>query len=304
MNASFLRSRVTRVAPVSLLLGLLLLGGPVTPVTAGNCTMTPCISFVTVYPHGMFAGFTFQTSLPGLAGVEVSTKPPGPGPAFNPADVVAVNFAGTTTEHEAVLQNLVPGTTYHYVVSAFDSKGNEARTQGTFTTLIRKVAVTFKNIHVAHTTMDGLSFAFERFGWLLNPKDPQHPEDAQQLFTVNGEWSDGDDINPNVTNTVVGHKEDAMTLGVEAWASEEDDIPIALILGIPVPQRWPGTVQTGGCKDCIDNTATTQVAFGGRGVQEEFTEDFSFATPSGSNPDLQFSVVANVQVRYVPTING
>jgi hypothetical protein len=248
-----------------------------------------CIGYIFITPHGMFAHFFFQTSLPGLAGVEVGTKPPGPGPAFKQGDVVSVNFAGSDVHHETDLQNLVPGTTYHYIISAFDTKGNEARVEGTFTTLVRKVTVNFITIHLEHSAFEPLGFDFERFGWLLG-------EYHGPAMLYSNDFSNRPDGVANITSTVYGHKEEAMTLGVFG-ANLDCAFSGALCReSAPNPIDWG---LQGKDDNFIWNTATTQVHFGDRGAMEEFNEDYFFATPPGSNPDLQFTVFANVQVSYV-----
>jgi hypothetical protein len=308
MNASSLRSRVTRVAPVSLLLGLLLLGGPVIPVRASDCPAgsPQCIAGLKIIPHGMFVRFNFLTTSPGLAGVEVGTKPPGPGPAFNQADVVNATFAGTGLQHVIDLDRLVPGTTFFYIISAFDGKGNEVRSTGTFTTLFRKVTVTFGHIHIGQATKDNLTFEFERYGWLLDAKTHQ-PADM-----LNGEWGDGDDIFPNISSTVVGHKEDPMIVGVFGYGQECDDVTTYLCrAGYPSALSRPRS-SNHDPGDYNWNTATTQVSFGVGGEQEEFDQVIFFDTATGTDPlqycdvcaDLHFSVTAFVQVRYVATLNG
>jgi hypothetical protein len=72
--------------------------------------------------------------------VEVSKPEPGPGLRFDPRWVVAQvsnGAAGQQTRHSGRIDNLKPGTLYHYIITVADAAGKPVKEVGKFATSIR-----------------------------------------------------------------------------------------------------------------------------------------------------------------------
>src|SRR5689334_7150086 len=123
-----------------MLLGILALAMHVGAIAAGSPTVAPittvgpinpalvclsgvqCIEDVKVAPHGQFADFSFKTTVSQLATVSVSTVAPkkqadGTYTYVNlPVDAFAI--VPVASQHSAEMDQLQPGTLYHFLINA------------------------------------------------------------------------------------------------------------------------------------------------------------------------------------------
>src|SRR4030095_2519227 len=109
-------------------------------------------------PNGTFAKINFTTKESSLPVVSVSTKKPLSFPLVStkdektwnkPSDIDYTNFAQIDKKHQPPLNNLKPGTLYHYVIAAHDKKsGLWFKRSGTFKTFRRMVTVNFRKLWI------------------------------------------------------------------------------------------------------------------------------------------------------------
>jgi hypothetical protein len=84
--------------------------------------------------------FEFATTQSTVPIIEVSKRPPEPGPRFDRSAVVSAVFpagAGKQTRHELRVENLKPGTHYYYIITIADEAGGLITETGEFTTSVR-----------------------------------------------------------------------------------------------------------------------------------------------------------------------
>ena len=84
--------------------------------------------------------FKFITTQPTIPIIEVSRRPPEPGPRFEQGSVVSAVFpaaAGKQTKHELRVEKLKPATRYHYIITIADENGKLITDAGEFTTSVR-----------------------------------------------------------------------------------------------------------------------------------------------------------------------
>ena len=113
------------------------------PVLGGPSSRTPPQKFQ--YPPTVISGidsltFKFVTTQPTIPLIEVSKRPPDPGPRFNRAYVVSAVFpvlAGKQTRHNLRVGNLQPGTRYYYIITIADEAGRLITETGECGTSVR-----------------------------------------------------------------------------------------------------------------------------------------------------------------------
>lgn len=93
-----------------------------------------------VIPDSDSVTFRFVTAQATVPIVEVSTRPPEPGPKFDKEAVVAAAFpalAGKQTRHSVRVGPLTPRTHYYYIITIADEEGPLITETGEFTTSVR-----------------------------------------------------------------------------------------------------------------------------------------------------------------------
>ncbi len=93
-----------------------------------------------VIPDTDSVTFKFVTTQPTIPIIEVSKRPPEPGPRFNKASIVSAVFpvlAGKQTRHNLRVGNLNPGTRYYYIITIADEEGKLITETGEFSTSVR-----------------------------------------------------------------------------------------------------------------------------------------------------------------------
>jgi hypothetical protein len=195
----------------------------VTHTALHSCSLEQCIQNLTVTPHGTFADFSFTTSLPALAMVQVSTQAPN---KLASGDYSYIGIGNTLllspvgTQHNAQPLELELNTMYHYLITVGSpqSPTTWAQWTGTFKTLRRQVTVTFKDIHV------------------IDDSDDLSDGDFTFWFNVNGAWDDnhlypssgemtigtGETVHPNYSKAILNPPS---SMGIAAYGVDDDCDP-------------------------------------------------------------------------------
>jgi len=132
---------------------------PTPPIVNGNpglgfftCDTYQCIKYLQYEAHGTFALFNFITSQDAVATIQASTAAPvkqANGTWTFPGGAPYNVFSAKQPQHAVEVNNLVPGTAYHFIINAAPGpKGTDAQSVGTFTTLKRIVTVNISSIKV------------------------------------------------------------------------------------------------------------------------------------------------------------
>jgi len=108
----------------------------------GDCIVHLCITSVPFNPHGTFAEFSANTTKAARFEMQASTGAPNASGVFSHVDSAMFNL-GYVTHWDSHLLGLTPNTTYHYLLKAVAQDGETVMKTGTFTTLKRRVQVTF-----------------------------------------------------------------------------------------------------------------------------------------------------------------
>lgn len=109
-----------------------------------------------VVPGFYNADFKFTLSQPTNPWNTIAIAPPGPGPAFDPADVVRPPtplsdiFSESKNQYHLNVMPLTPNTLYYYIITAASSTPNDppATKTGNFTTTLRTAMVYFDSVRV------------------------------------------------------------------------------------------------------------------------------------------------------------
>lgn len=109
-----------------------------------------------VVPGFYNADFKFTISQPTTPWITIAIAPPGPGPAFDPADVVRPPtplghfFNDSKYQYHLNVMPLTPNTLYYYIITAASSTPNDppATKTGSFTTTLRTAMVYFDSVRV------------------------------------------------------------------------------------------------------------------------------------------------------------
>jgi len=229
--------------------------------------MMQCITSVDVKPHGGWAQFTVATNEKAILTLEASTTPPNAnGTWSNPNDVTAETATILPTQNwTPPLAELKSNTTYHYVVRAHDTNGNEQFKTGTFKTLTRRVAVTFTEIEMFDDS-DGFGAGDCDCWFWFNAGNESKPYGS---YENQKSIASGTSVHPNVTVTVNNAPNQ---IWLRAHGSDDDtDFGEICEAGIFTPSEhnepwdanWAGSASW---KECLEWAANqTQVSLSRQG---------------------------------------
>jgi hypothetical protein len=207
---------------------------------AANLGYIQIIRNLRVVPGFYYADFEFTLSQPTTPFITVAIAPPGPGPAFNPADVVVpttpiLHTTNNQHQYHSRVSPLTPSTLYYYIIMAGGSTPNDplATKTGSFTTSLRDAIVYFDEVDVIRdgdTNSKGeLSFSFAVYDGVsrlyLRP-DPG-PNINYMYYPVIGhagiraDIGDGDHVKLNLPAIVIENAPPTLTLFVECTDDEE-----------------------------------------------------------------------------------
>jgi hypothetical protein len=277
---------------VAMLLGLLALAMQVGTVSAGPMSCVAgmqCIENVQVSPHGQFADISFHTNVSEYASIQVSTVPPkkladGTLSYTNlPVDSFMLTPSGS--QHSAEMDNLTPGTLYHYVINAV--KGSvgtkDAQYQGTFTTLKRYVKATISEIDVIDDS-DSLSAGDLVFNLYVGGSNPAIFPSAE---TTQWDSDEAKIVNMQATSAA----DDQVTVTLEGW--DWDDSQQGWLIGSPIVIDSYNTSGIDG--DGANVSKAFNVA--GNGHDQSFTQNFKLET---TNHSLKYRAFGSIHVFYAP----
>jgi hypothetical protein len=184
-----------------------------------------CIKYVQDEAHGTYVLFSFFTMQPAVATLQLSTAAPQKSAtgvwSFPAGTVAATAFSGTQIQHAVEIDNLTPGTAYHYIIDgAKGPTGVDAQVTGIFTTLKRMVTVTINQITVTDDS-DSFSAGDLAFNLKVNGSAPaMYPtEDMIAFNPANGstvEWSSGETRNVGMQVKIATTAAQATVL-LEGW---------------------------------------------------------------------------------------
>jgi hypothetical protein len=207
-------------------------GGPV--YGFGGYTLDPnapcigtnqCIKGVQYEAHGTYTLFGFLTMQSAVATVQVSTAAPQKSAAgvwtFPAGASVQTAFSAKQVGHQVEIDNLTPGTAYHFIINAAKGPtGVDDQETGAFTTLKRMVTVTINQITVTDDS-DALSAGDLAFNLKVNGSFPaMYPTEDMIAFnpalgsTV--EWSSGETRNVGM-QVKIATTADQATVLLEGW---------------------------------------------------------------------------------------
>lgn len=261
-----------------------------------------CITTVDVVPHGGWAQFAIESSETAIITLEASTmKPNDDGSWGNPSAVVSSNATILPTQKwTPPLANLDSNTTYHYIVRAHDTNGNEQFKTGSFKTLTRRVVVNFAEIEMIDDS-DGFGagdcdcFFYFNAG-SVKPVEWGHISDPESIES-------GTSVHPNMSITV----DDAPgEIRIRAKGYDDDtDFGEFCSAGTGYPEytgaaNWESSGNFEECLEWAGDQVLVTVARRGSDlepgdVDEEFTEPFTISV-SG---ELVYKVHGTYQVTYV-----
>jgi hypothetical protein len=260
-----------------------------------------CITTADVVPHGLWAQFTIETSETAIITLEASTtKPNDDGKWSNPSAVMSSNATILPTKKwTPPLANLDSNTTYHYVVRAHDTNGNEQFKTGTFKTLTRRVLVTFAEIQMIDDSDGALAGDCDCFFYFnagsVTPTEWGTLSDPQSIES-------GTSVHPNIAITVDGAPGEIRirTMG------HDDDTDFGEFCsagtGFPTYTGAANWQSSGNFEECLEwagDQVLVSVARRGSDlepgdVNEEFTEPFTIPV----NGELVYNVHGTYQVTY------
>jgi hypothetical protein len=275
---------------VAMLLGLLALAMQVGTVSAGPMSCVAgmqCIENVQVSPHGQYANISFHTSVSEFATIQVSTVPPKKlaDGTFSYTNLPVDSFALTpsSSQHSAEMDELTPGTLYHFVINAVKgSVGKDAQYQGTFTTFKRYVKATISEIDVIDDS-DDLSAGDLVFNLDVDGAGPAiFPAETTQ-------WSSGDAKTVNMQVTTAA--DDQVTVTVKGW--DWDDDQQGWLIGSPI------VIDSYNTSGIDGDEANVSKAFNvaGNGHDQSFTQNFKLET---TNHSLKYLAFGSIHVFYAP----
>jgi hypothetical protein len=276
---------------VAVLLGLLALAMHVGTVAAGPIHCAPgaqCIENVQVTPHGQFANISFHTTVSEYATIQVSTVPPKKLPdgtlSYTNLPVDSFALSPSSAQHSAEMDNLTPGTLYHFVINAVKgSTGNDAQYQGTFTTFKRYVKATVSEIDVIDDS-DAFSAGDLVFNLLVNGTGPAIFPAAETT-----QWNSGEAKTVNMQVTAASG--DQATVTVKGW--DWDDDRQGWLIGSPI------VIDSYNTKGIDGDEANVSKAFNvaGNGHDQSFTQNFTLVT---TNHSLKYRAFGSIHVFYAP----
>jgi hypothetical protein len=257
-------------------------------VLTALCQTMQCISSVQVTPHGQFANISFHTSVANFATVQVSTVAPKKlaDGTYSYTNLPVDSFALTpsSAQHNAEMDNLTPGTVYHFLINAAKgSTGKDAQYPGTFTTLKRYVKATITEIDVTDDS-DDLSAGDLVFNLLVNGAGPAIFPGAETT-----QWPTGEAKTVNMHVTAASGDQATVTLKGWDW---DDDQP-GWLIGSPIVI---GSANTSGIDGDAANAAKT-INVAGNGHDQTINQNITLQTSSQS---LKFMAFGTIQVFYAP----
>jgi hypothetical protein len=242
------------------------------------------VKSIAVVPHGTFANFTVSTTEPAAFELQASTDPAMKGGSLVNVESAIFNLQ-YVTNWPTHLSNLKPNTLFHYLLKVKPQKGLPYLKKGTFTTLKRRVAVTFEKIHMVDDS-DDLSDCDCAFGFSV-------PGAPLEVYT--GSVASGTDVHPNRTVTV-NNAPAALKLKVLGWDDDEDElIPFGPFL-ISVLNTCGPLQKPGGECDGDGAQGSTMVDADSSGLDEN-TGGGTFKIDA-FGPSLKFTVTGSYKVSY------
>jgi hypothetical protein len=179
------------------------------------------------------------------------------------------------------------------VVTAKDGKGKEHKEKGTFTTLKRKITVTFQKIEVIDDS-DDLSDGDLGFFFIANGKQVAWPGN-----NPGSDWAGtGAMLNPNQSITLIDAPD---SLKVEVHGFDNDDDP-DVVLTLDTCGTGGGLPPGISCEDYDEGYASATFSIDQSGPGEAYSQGFAFQTQGNANDlfPLKFKVHGSFQVSYVP----
>ena len=272
------------------------------------------IENVKVEPHGTFTKITFTTKGDSLPVALVSLKEPLDFPKVsnkdeemwgNPSDVLFTAFAIPGTNHEATLVSLDPNTVHHFVLTAYDkTKKLWFKEKGSFTTLKRRVVVTFEKVTVKDDSDDlspgDLAFAFRINGDLS-------PNGKDLTFGASISTDDSKTINLNAT---ILNPPPTMKISAVGFDNDETEwVPLGPFIILLLNSCGKGAIsekEGSGETDCGEWTGksgsySSTILADGEDPNAPVTKPFTLsAYPVEDDSELAFIVSGKYTISYIP----
>jgi hypothetical protein len=265
-----------------------------------GCAMQ-CITTADVVPHGGWAQFTIETTETAIITLEASTTKPNDDGTWGNPDLVTSSNATIlpTKKWTPQLANLDSNTTYHYVVRAHDTNGNEQFKTGSFKTLTRRVVVTFAEIQMIDDS-DGFGAGDCDCFFYFNagdetPKEWGHISDTHSIES-------GTSVHPNVSVTI-NDAPDEIRIRAKGY-DDDTDFGEFCSAGTGYPDftgdaNWKSSGNFEECLEWAGDQVLVTVSRRGSDlepgdVDEEFTNPFMISV----NGELVYNVHGTYQVTY------
>ena len=268
----------------------------------GNFGLIQLIRNLRVEPSINYADFKFTTSQPTVPIIQVAIAPPGPGPTFNPADVVytAIPFLRVGMQHDVRVFQLLGGTTYYYIIIAKSTTPNDppATKTGSFTTSSRSAIVHFDSIRVYRDgdprSKGELKFSFGVYDGgsrlYLGPRPYMYYPDQGRADIGDGDW-----VVVNRPSIVIDPAPDTLTLYVECTDDDTELWTGLSTRGLAPPNFAPGKgygdYDNGEWADAQEDFDISFEVHGGT-----FTLPFEMESPQGG---VWFRVFGRIEILKV-----